>query len=62
MKNDFTWLGGGATGVDATAKRQYILLTVGNNKLLLTFGDSRARFAAHAALLQTVYQAITFGS
>jgi len=62
MKNDFTWFGGGATGVDATAKRQYILLTVGHNKLLLSFGDKPAAFAAHRALLQPVYKAIKFGS
>ena len=62
MKNDFTWFGGGATGVDATAKRQYILLTVGHDKLLLSFGDTPAAFAAHRALLRPVYRGITFGS
>jgi hypothetical protein len=62
MKNDFTWYGGGATGVDATAKRQYILVTVGHNKLLLSFADSPAAFAAHTALLRPVYQGIKFGS
>ena len=62
LKGDFTWLGGGASGVDSPGKRQLIVLTVGDRKLLLSFADKPATFAAHAALVQQVYQAIKFGA
>ena len=62
LKNDFTWLGGGATGIDPPGKRQLILLTVGKQKLLLSFGDAPGTFAPRAALLQPIYRSITFGA
>jgi hypothetical protein len=60
LKDDYTWLGGGASGVDPDLKRQLILLDVNGEHILLEFDDSPEKFDEHYPLVQEVFNSITF--
>ena len=60
LKDDYTWLGGGASGVDPELKRQMILLEVNGEQVLLGFVDSPEKFDERYLLVQEVFDSITF--
>jgi len=61
LKDDFTWLGGGASGVEPEFKRQMILLEVNGERVLLEFDDSPDKFDERYPLVQEIFNSITFG-
>ena len=60
LKDDFTWLGGGKTGIDGEFKRLMILLDVNGEQVLLEFDDSPEKFDERYPLIQEVFNSITF--
>jgi hypothetical protein len=60
LKNDYTWLGGGASGVDPELKRQMILLEVNGEQVLLEFDDNLEKFDERYPLVQEIFNSITF--
>jgi len=60
VKDDYTWLGGGSTGVDPEFKRLMILLEVNGELVLLEFDDSLEKFDEHYPLVQEIFNSITF--
>ena len=61
LKDDHTWLGGGASGVDPEFKRQMILLEVNGERVLLEFDASPENFDERYLLVQEIFNSITFG-
>lgn len=61
VKDDYTWLGGGSTGVDPEFKRLMILLEVSGEQVLLEFDDSPEKFDERYPLVQEIFNSITFG-
>jgi hypothetical protein len=62
LAGDYTWLGGGPTGVDPEMKRQMILLPVNGKHVLLEFDDSTDKFDERYPLVQEVFDSIAFGA
>ena len=60
MEGDYTWLGGGQTGVDGAAERRFIVLETGGHTLLITLANDPSTFDARNAELQTILDSITF--
>jgi hypothetical protein len=60
VKDDYTWLGGGSTGVDPEFKRLMILLEVSGEQVLLEFDDSPEKFDERYPLVQEIFNSITF--
>jgi hypothetical protein len=60
LKDDYTWLGGGSTGVDPELKRLMILLEVNGESILLEFDDSSEKFDERYPLVQEIFNSITF--
>lgn len=60
LKGDFTWLGGGASGVDPALERRFIEVKTGGHTLLISFIDDPSRFEARDAELRAVMDSITF--
>jgi hypothetical protein len=61
LKDDYTWLGGGDSGVDPEFKRLLILLEVNGERVLLEFDDTPNRFDERYPLVQEIFNSITFG-
>jgi len=60
MAGDYTWLGGGKTGVDPAAERRFIVLETGGHTLLMQLYADPSRFEAQDAEVQTLLDSITF--
>ena len=60
LKDDYNWLGGGASGVDPEFKYQLILLNVNGEQVLLEFVDDPYKFDEHYPLVQEIFNSITF--
>jgi hypothetical protein len=60
MEGDYSWLGGGRTGVDGAAERRFIVLETGGHTLLITLANDPSTFDARNAELQTILDSITF--
>ena len=58
LKDDYTWLGGGPTGVDPEVKSQMIFLNVNGEQVLLSFSDSLEKFDEHYPLVQEIFNTI----
>ena len=54
LKDDFTWLGGGQTGVDGAAERRFIVLETGGHTLLISLANDPSTFEARNAEFQTI--------
>ena len=61
LKDDYSWLGGGASGVDPEFKRLMILLEVNGERVLLEFDDTPEKFDERYPLIQEIFNSITFG-
>lgn len=60
LKGDYSWLGGGASGVDPEFKRQMILVEVKGERILLEFDDNPEKFDERYPLVQEIFNSITF--
>jgi hypothetical protein len=60
MEGDYSWLGGGQTGVDGAAERRFIVLETGGHTLLITLANDPSTFEARNAELQTILDSVTF--
>lgn len=61
LKDDYNWLGGGKAGVDPELMRQFILLPVNGEQVLLEFDESPAKFDERFPLVQELFKNMTFG-
>jgi hypothetical protein len=61
VKDDYTWLGGGSTGVDPEFKRLMILLEVNGEQVLLEFDETPEKFDERYLIMQEIFNSITFG-
>ena len=60
LKGDFTWMGGGPTGVDPAMERRLIVVETGGHTLFVQLGDDPAKFEAHDAELRSILTSISF--
>jgi hypothetical protein len=60
MEGDYTWLGGGKTGVDGPAERRFVVLETGGHTLLISLVNDPSTFEAHNAEFQTILDSISF--
>jgi hypothetical protein len=60
MAGDYTWLGGGRTGVDPALERRYIVLERGGHTLLIQLGELPSKFAKRDAEVRSILDTITF--
>jgi hypothetical protein len=60
LKGDYTWLGGGQTGIDEAYMRRLIEITVHGKRLLIEYLDLPERFDEHAPLVDGVIHSIAF--
>ena len=58
LKDDYTWLGGGPSGVDPELKYQMILLKVNGEQVLLNFSDSPEKFDERYPLVQEIFNTV----
>ena len=59
MDGDYTWLGGGKTGVDPSAERRFAVLETGGHKLLISLVTDPTSFEARNTDLQPILDSIT---
>ncbi len=60
MNGDYSWLGGGKTGVDPAMERRFIVLETGGHKLLITLANDPSTFGARDAELRAILDTISF--
>ena len=60
LKDDYTWLGGGKTGIDAASTRQFVLLDVHGKQVLLMFDAAPDTFAELLPQVNSIFDSITF--
>jgi hypothetical protein len=60
LAGDYTWLGGGKSGIDPALERRVIELTVHGKRLLIEYVDVPSAFPAHASQVDAVIQSIVF--
>ena len=60
LDGDYTWLGGGRTGVDPAWERRYIVVKTGGHTLLVEFADDPSRFDERDAEVRAILDTITF--
>jgi hypothetical protein len=60
LDGDFTWLGGGKTGVDPVAERRFAIVETGGHTLLVSLYEDPSRFEERDAEVRTLLDSITF--
>src|SRR5262245_9351098 len=60
IKGDWTWLGGGKTGIDPAFGRYYVELDVHGTPLLIEYDDDPARLAERIPEVEAVLSTVTF--
>jgi hypothetical protein len=60
MKGDFSWLGGGKSGVEAASERRFVVVKAGRHVVFIEFADDPSTFAARDAEVQPILASITF--
>jgi hypothetical protein len=58
LKDDFTWLGGGQSGIDPVSKRQVIELKIGGKNVLIDYADSPTSFDSRLADVNAIIDTI----
>ena len=60
MAGDYTWLGGGKTGVDPAGERRFVVLEKDGHTLLISLYVDPATFEERSAEVETLLGSITF--
>jgi hypothetical protein len=60
LKGDFTWMGGGPTGVDPALERRFVILVTGGHTLFVQLAADQAAFEAHDAEFRAILESVTF--
>jgi hypothetical protein len=60
VKDDYTWLGGGATGMDPAFERRLVELTVHGTSLLIEYDDDPAKFDERIGDVESVLASVEF--
>ena len=60
LKGDYTWLGGGASGIDPALTRHVIELTVHGKRLVIDYVEWGDNFDKHAPEVDAVIKSIVF--
>jgi hypothetical protein len=60
LEGDYTWLGGGQTGVDPAQERRFAVVETGGHTLFVQFGTDPATFEARDAEVRAILAGITF--
>jgi len=60
LKDDYTWLGGGASGIDPAFERRYVELTVGGKRLLIEYLDLPSAFDGRVGAVDALLGSIEF--
>jgi hypothetical protein len=60
LKGDYTWLGGGKTGVDPALERRFVVVEAGGHTLFVQFANDPSTFGARDAEVRAILDSITF--
>jgi hypothetical protein len=60
MNGDYSWIGGGQTGVDSATERRFIVLETGGHKLFITLANDPSTFEARDTELRAILDTISF--